>query len=117
MALCTGGFKQHQGSVQRYIGRGWRGELHIVWADADGISLFRQLAQHALGILLRKVIQRQHVHSRGANKFRHKHSGRTGVDLHRGAHLLDLTSIEHHEPIPQRHRLELVVGHIEAGGF
>ena len=56
---------------------------------------------------------RQEVHRRRADEPRDKAVRRVLVQLHRRADLFDPAVVEHHDPVGQRHRLDLVMGHID----
>ncbi len=57
----------------------------------------------------------QKVHSRTADESRHEQVGGPLVNLHRCVNLLNFTAVEHDDPLPQRHRFDLIVGHVDHG--
>ena len=60
---------------------------------------------------------RDEVHGRGADEARHELVLRVGVDLQRGADLLDEAVLHDHDPVAHGHGLDLVVGHVDHGGL
>ena len=58
---------------------------------------------------------REEVHRRASHEPRDERVGRPVVDVVRGADLLDLAVRHHADPVTQRHRLHLVVGHVDRG--
>ena len=59
----------------------------------------------------------QQVHGRAADKARHKAAGWLLVHFHRGADLLGNAFVHHHHPLGEGHRLHLVMGDVQRGGF
>ena len=57
------------------------------------------------------------VHRRRADEAGDEQVGRIVVDLLRRADLADLAVLHHHDAIAQRHRLDLVVGHVHDRGL
>ena len=57
----------------------------------------------------------QNVHLGGSDELRNKEVLGTLVQLLRGAHLRDLSEFQHHDAIRQRHRLNLIMGHVDHG--
>ena len=52
---------------------------------------------------------------RRADEAGDEDGGRPAIDLHRRADLLGDARVHHHQPVGKRHRLDLVVRHVEAG--
>ena len=57
----------------------------------------------------------EEIHRRRADEARDEHACRVLVDLHRRADLLGAAGVHDDHPLRQRHRLDLVVGDVEAG--
>ena len=55
------------------------------------------------------------VHHRAADELRHEQVGRVGIDLFGRADLLQHALVHDHDPVGQRHRLDLVMGDIDRG--
>ena len=55
------------------------------------------------------------VHHRAADELRHEQVGRIGVDLLRAADLLQHAFVHDDDAVGERHRLDLVVRHIDRG--
>ncbi len=58
-------------------------------------------------------LERQQVHRRRADEARDERIGGTIVELDGGRILLDPAPVEQHDPIRHRHRLDLVVRHVD----
>ena len=70
--------------------------------------------QHAVpGAVVRQCLGRQQVHRRRADEAGDEHRRRRVVDLLRRADLLDAAVVQDHDAIGQRHRLDLVVRHVD----
>ena len=61
--------------------------------------------------------QRQQVHRRRTDKSGHEQIGRVGVQILRAPDLLHVAAVHHHDAVGHRHRLGLIVGHIDGAGF
>ena len=55
------------------------------------------------------------IHHRRSDKLRHEQVDGFGIDLFRGADLLQPPLMHHHDAVSQRHRLDLIVRHIDRG--
>ena len=55
----------------------------------------------------------QEVHRRATDERRHERVRRAAVELTGRVHLLDHAVVEHGDPLAERHRFGLVVGHVQ----
>jgi ABC-type sugar transport system ATPase subunit len=58
---------------------------------------------------------REHVHLRRADEAGDELVDRIVVERLRRRHLLDMAVLHHHDPVGHRHRLDLIMGHINEG--
>ena len=61
--------------------------------------------------------QRQEVHRRRTDKSGHEQIGRVGIQIFWPSYLLHVAAVHHHDAVGHRHRLGLIVGHIDGAGF
>ena len=97
----------------------------VLGPDADddvpaGVHLPRRVADDAAvperHLACPGALPRQEVHRRRADEPGDEPRGRVLVDLHRRADLLGAPGVHHDHPVRERHRLDLVVRHVEARG-
>ena len=62
------------------------------------------------------MVPLREVHGRRTDEAADEDARRIVVDLVRGADLLDLAALEDHDAVGERHRLHLIVGHVDDGG-
>jgi hypothetical protein len=67
--------------------------------------------------LVAHALAREEIHRRRADEARHEKRRRIVVDVDRAADLLDRALVHHDHAVGERHRLDLVVGHEDAGGL
>ncbi len=92
--------------AQRYLGAGGRAD-----ASRDG---FRSCCE-----LQRPICDdagREQVHRRRTDEPGDEQIGRVLIELHRRPDLLDAARVEDNDAVGQRHRLDLVVCHVDHGG-
>ena len=59
----------------------------------------------------------EQIHRRAADKARHKAAGGFFIHLNWGADLLGNTFVHYHYPLGEGHRFNLIVRHVQRGGF
>ncbi len=88
----------------------------VLEARAIRYGEHRALGLHGDGPAAAADRARQHVHRGRADEFGDEAVGRRVVELERRADLLDMPALHHHDLVGHRHRLDLVVGHIDRRG-
>ena len=82
------------------------------WAGIDQFSFFKgQFAANFADLTIKKV------HGGHADESGHEPIDRMIIGPQRRIGLLNFSILHHHNPVPQRHRLFLIVGNVNRGCF